>query len=210
VAGFNQFFDDFNATSAWVYGGAVDQKFSQSIYGGAALYYRDMEVPWFLQSAGGAILNEADWEEYQGRAYLYWTPHNWFSLSAEYLYEKVERDQDYTEGIVDLKSHRFPLGVNFFHPTGISIGLKTTYYNQKGEFETLPDPLNPSQFVSGKDDFWVVDAAISYRLPKRYGFITVGVKNLFDEEFLYADTDLNNPSVLPDRFIFSKVTLAIP
>ena len=29
VAGFNQFYDDFNGTEAWRYGGAIDQKFSQ-------------------------------------------------------------------------------------------------------------------------------------------------------------------------------------
>ena len=34
VAGFNQFFDELNATDYWVFGGAVDQKFTQSIYGG--------------------------------------------------------------------------------------------------------------------------------------------------------------------------------
>ena len=34
VAGFNQFFDDPIATKSWRYGGAVDQKFSQSVFGG--------------------------------------------------------------------------------------------------------------------------------------------------------------------------------
>jgi hypothetical protein len=57
-------------------------------------------------------------------------------------------------------------------------------------------------------NFWVVDAAISYRLPKRYGFITIGARNLFDESFEYAETDIDNLRIQPDRFIFCKLTLA--
>ena len=32
------------------------------------------------------------------------------------------------------------------------------------------------------DDFWVIDLALDYRLPKRRGMLTVGVKNLHAEE----------------------------
>jgi outer membrane receptor protein involved in Fe transport len=211
VAGFNQFFDDFNATEAWVYGGAIDQKFSQSIYGGAEFYTRDLTVPWFDQPAAGApfVIKEADWDEYQGRAYIYWAPHRWIALSAEYLYEKLEREEDIDQYIKEVKTHQFPLGVSFFHPSGFSVGLKGSYFNQEGVFENQA-AIQPSGFEQGKDNFWLVDAAISYRLPKRYGIITVGATNLFDEEFQYADTDIENPQIQPDRFIFAKLTLAIP
>ena len=106
----------------------------------------------------------------------------------------------------EVKTHSIPLGVSFFHPSGFSAGLKATYYDQKGVFESFPS----GDFFNGKDDFWVVDAAISYRLPRRCGFVTVGVKNLFDKEFSYFDTDIDNPRIQPDRFFFAKVTLAIP
>ena len=65
-------------------------------------------------------------------------------------------------------------------------------------------------FEDGDDQVWVVDAAIGYRFPKRYGFLTVGVTNLFDQEFDYIDTDGRNPSVQPDRQAFCKVTFALP
>jgi tetratricopeptide (TPR) repeat protein len=208
VAGFNQFYDDPNATSSWVYGAAVDQKFSEKIYGGVEFNYRDQEVPYFnLNPFGTYDLAETDWEEYLGRAYLYWTPHKWFALSAEYLYEKFERKEP-SEGLVDVDTYRVPLGVNFFHPSGLSVILKGTYFNQDGVFQREVYIGGPSE--SAKDSFWLVDAAINYRLPKRYGFITVGASNLFDEEFQYADADWDNPSIQPDRVIFAKVTLALP
>ncbi len=210
VAGFNQFYDDADATETWVYGAAVDQKFSRNIYGGGEFVYRDLDAPFFEQRVfpGPFERFEARWEEYIGRAYVYYTPHDWFSLSAEYLYENFERDEEFTFGIKEVKTHRVPLGINFFHPTGLSAGLKATYHDQDGDFERQDAPIG--EFVSGEDDFWLVDAAINYRLPKRYGFITLGVTNLFDESFEFVDTDLENPLVQPERNIFFKITLTLP
>ncbi len=45
VAGFNQFFDDLESTESRRYGVAVDQKFSQTIFGGVELSRRDLTVP---------------------------------------------------------------------------------------------------------------------------------------------------------------------
>ena len=207
VAGFNQFFDDEELTETWQYGVGIDQKFSASIYGGLEFAYRDLEVP-FLQFAGPvSSLEESDWEEYIGRAYLFWTPHEWLSLRAEYIYERLDREPPFIEGVEDSDTHRVPLGINFFHPSGLSASLTTTYYNQDGTFGSFfaTDPLQ-----DGDDNFWLVDAAVNYRLPKRYGFLTVGATNLFDEDFKYYDSDLNNASIQPDRTVFAKITLALP
>jgi hypothetical protein len=106
----------------------------------------------------------------------------------------------------EVKTHSFPLGINFFHPSGLGASLKATYYDQEGVFKRV----NTGEFSRGEDDFWVVDAAINYRLPKRYGFITVGATNLFDKDFNYFDTDINNPRIRPDSFFFIRATLAIP
>ena len=208
VAGFNQFFDDGNATDSWRYGGAIDQKFSENIYGGMEYTYRDLEVPFNFASLGDPPdLREADWEEHLFRTYLFWTPHKWLALSGEYQYEKFERDEEFAEGAKKVETNYVPLGIHFFHPSGLSASFKGTYVDQDGEFErqgTL------GTFENGDDDFWVVDAALSYRFPKRYGFITIGVSNMFDEDFQFFDTDLDNPRVQPDRFFFGKITLAFP
>jgi len=78
-----------------------------------------------------------------------------------------------------------------------------TYFNQDGTFEP-----NPGEFRSGSDDFYIVDAAFSYRLPKRYGFVSVGATNLFDKQFRYQDMNFESPIVQPDRVFFTRVTLA--
>jgi tetratricopeptide (TPR) repeat protein len=209
VAGFNQFFDEPNTTEAWVYGAAVDQKFFKSVYGGAEFNYRDLSVPYFESFGGGQFdLRDTSWDEYYVRTYLYWTPHDLFALRAEYQYEEFDRGDDFNLNIKESKTHIVPLGVNFFHPSGLSAGLKATYYDQKGKFERELLVAPPPE--KGSDDFWLVDAAINLRFPKRYGFFTLGVTNLFDEEFEYADTDINNPRIQPDRFYFASITLALP
>jgi outer membrane receptor protein involved in Fe transport len=204
VAGFNQFFDDQNRTESWRYGIAVDQKFTRSIYGGAEYSLRDLEVPFFDITTGE--MTEVDWDEKLARVYLYWTPHEWVALSTEYSYERSTREK-LTLNAGDVKTHRVPLGCSFHHPSGLSSMVRVTYYDQEGDFERLSAP--PGVFESGEDNFWLVDVAISYRLPKRYGFITVGAKNLFDEDFMFFDTDRFNPSIQPDRMFFARATLSI-
>ncbi len=59
-----------------------------------------------------------DITEYLGRAYAFWTPHPWWAFSAQYLYERIESD-GLADQPQDLKTQRVPLGVKFFHPSGI-------------------------------------------------------------------------------------------
>jgi hypothetical protein len=209
VAGFNQFFDDPNGTEAWRYGVAVDQKFSESIYGGAEYSRRDLDVA-FSETGPPTTFRRLSKDEDLIRAYLYWTPQlfnrNWLSLSAEYQYEWIKKHPDLlgTEGFEKLKTNRVPLGINFFHPTGFSAGFKGTYVDQDGEFEDS----SGESVVPGDDQFWVFDGSISYRLPKRHGIISIGAKNMFNKKINFQDTDPTNPVIVPDRFIFARFTLS--
>ncbi len=203
VAGFNQFFDDANATDAWRAGGAIDQKFTESIYGGVEYTYRNLSVP--FNDAAGDLQNEK-WVEKMFRGYLFWTPHEWVALRAEYLWERFERDEDLADGAKTVETSYVPLGINFFHPIGLSASLTGTYVDQQGSFERA---TAVGTFENGDDDFFLVDAAIRYRFPKRYGFFTVGVSNLTDEDFEHFDTDRDNPRIQPDRFFFASITLAV-
>ncbi len=208
VAGFNQFYDDVNATDSWRYGGAVDQKFTQSIYGGAEYTYRDLNVPYSVTTGPSTFsLENGNWDEKIFRAYLFWTPHEWVALRAEYLWERFEREEEFADGANTLETSYVPLGINFFHPIGVSAGLTGTYVDQQGSFERQG---TTGTFENGDDNFFLVDAAIKYRFPKRYGFFTIGVSNLFDEDFEHFDTDEDNPRFQPDRFFYASFTLAVP
>ena len=206
VAGFNQFYDDIESTESWRYGIAVDQKFSRTIFGGVEFSRRDLKVPIPFTDpfTGVTEVKRKDWREYLARAYLFWTPHEWLALSTEYQYERFERVPDFGFGLEEATTHGVPLGLRFFHPSGLSFALKATYFHQDGDFQRRAGAC----CESGRSDFWVVDTAISYRLPKRYGFLTIGAKNLFDQKFNYQETDFNNPTIQPDRAFFARLTLA--
>jgi hypothetical protein len=204
VAGFNQFFDDPNVTEAWRYGGGIDQKFTKDLFGGMEFSKRDLEFPLIDISGPSPATQQLKAKEYLSRTYLFWTPHPWLGLRTEYVFERLENDP--LIGPTKLDTHRVPLGLNFFHPSGLSTSLTATYYNQYGKFFRLATGLAQS----ARDDFWMVNAAINYRLPNRYGFVTVGAANLLDKKFKFFEPDLNNPSIQPGRMLFFRVTLALP
>jgi tetratricopeptide (TPR) repeat protein len=215
VAGFNQFFDDAEGTNSWLYGIAADQNFTKNIYGGVEYSYRTMDVPFksskfILPPPAPPVveIRKSYWKERFVNLYLYWTPHKWLAFSAGYQYDRIDREKEFIAGIGNLKTNRFPLGLNFYHPSGLSLQLQATYYDQEGKFVPQLSPLG-AEGTFGSDQFWVVNAAINYRLPKRFGILTVGVKNLFDENFMYADTDPASPQIQPKRLVFARLTLAI-
>jgi hypothetical protein len=205
VAGFNQFFDDNNGTDAWRYGAAIDQKFTKDLFGGLEFSKRDLKAPFLFSIAGKDFTRREDRDEDLDRAYLFWTPHAWLALRAEYIFEYL-KTEGFTGRPKQLNTHRVPLGISLFHPSGLSASLRATYFNQDGKSFIRPN----GKVQSGSDAFWIGDVAINYRLPQRYGFITVGATNLFDRKFKFFDTDINNPSIQPSRVIFGRVTLALP
>ncbi len=213
VAGFNQFFDDPNATKAWRYGVAIDPIITENIFAGVELSQRDLETPQSVFGAGSVDTQQLDWEESLARAYLFLTPCDWVSLRAEYRYERFDRDPfedafgtQVFFAFKRVETHSVPFGVQLFHPSGLGAALGATWMHQDGRFF-----LDSAQTLeSGDRSLWVLDAALRYRLPRRYGFVSAGVNNFLDADATYQATDVRNPNLRPGRFAFASVTLAFP
>jgi tetratricopeptide (TPR) repeat protein len=205
VTGFNQFFDDIDVTQAWRYGVAIDQKISESIFGGLEFSKRDLKVPGINPTVTPPEILKFKVKEDLSHAYLFWTPHPWLALRGTYEFERFRNNPLVGIG-GSLNTHRVPLGISFFHPSGLGASLTGTYHHQDGKVTSF----TTGSLESARDDFWIVDAALNYRLPKRYGFLTVGAINLFDKKFKFFDTDTNNPRIQPKRTVFFRLTLALP
>jgi tetratricopeptide (TPR) repeat protein len=208
VSGFNQFYDDPNGAESKRYGVGLDHRFSHRTFGGLEYSQRDVHSPSLSLNFPG-LVEHADSEEDLARAYGYWTPTQSVALSAEYQYEDIDQDDDYpTEfPFSDLKTHQVPLGVTVHRPSGWYAGLRATYVKQDGSFVTFVNPFT-STTQKEDDDFWIVDTTLGYRLPKRYGLVSVGVKNLFDESFKFQDTNRRSPTFYPERLVFGRLTLS--
>jgi tetratricopeptide (TPR) repeat protein len=208
VAGFNQFFDDLNATKGWNYGVAIDQKFTSNLFAGVELSTRDLSIPgrFVNVTTGDQEKITSGTNEYLARTYVFWTPHPWLALIGEYQYERFTREKlvVFVFGFRDVTTHKVPLGIRFFHPSGVSFSVRGTYINQHGRFIRQ----GGIEFEDGQSDFFVLDTSLSYRLPWRHGFITVGATNVTDQHFRFKETDLRNPTVEPARFFFTRITLA--
>ncbi|KAF0191427.1 MAG: TPR repeat-containing protein [Gammaproteobacteria bacterium] len=205
VAGFNQFFDDADATESRNYGIGVDQQISSSLNGGVEISARNLEVP-KIDAALGSVVS--DWEEHLSAAYLYWTPKHWISTILNYQYEKLERTtaNPGTENILALETSQVKFGVSLFEQNTITLRITTTYVDQEGDFF---DPAVPPAGLLSRDSdkFWILDTGFSVRLPKRYGLFLVEAKNLTNEKFKFQDTDPGNPTIYPDRTLVGKLTV---
>ena len=198
VAGFNQFFDDRNGTDAWRYGIALDQTFSQQLYAGIEFSRRDLDVPIV---ASGTITE--DWQEDLFQAYLNWTPHPRFAASVAYEFEDFDADATNTS-IPHTKTRLLPVDLRYFHPSGFFAGVTTSHVKQDVDFSS-----------NEKDDarFTLVDVALGYRFPKRYGILSLGVRNLFDKNFNFQGLGFRtlaeeNPRFLPERTVAARLTLS--
>jgi len=199
VAGFNQLYFGATTEDAWNYGAAVDQRVGANMRLGIEYLQRDIEKP----LSGGET---QDIEEKTLRFYDYWTLGERTALALEYRYEDVWDERAFSDRLVqELETHRVPLEVSYFHPAGLSGGIRGTWVDQKAVYRDINAGL---ALVPGEDDFWVFDGYIGYRLPRRLGELTLNIYNLFDEEFMFQDTDPSMPGILPERWVLGKLTLA--
>jgi Tfp pilus assembly protein PilF len=207
VAGFNQFFDDPSGTSSWVWGAAIDQKLGKRAFAGFEVTGRDLTIPQVLLGDGTTPeVFDRDGQERVARAYLFAAPHPWLALSGQYEYEKLEVDPQLFFSFSTVKTRRVPLSARFFHPSGLGALFTATWLKQEGEFRAQWS----ADYEPGSRDFWVLDAALRYRLPKRYGFVSLGVDNITDEKSTYQATDSRNTRFRPGRSAYARVVIALP
>jgi outer membrane receptor protein involved in Fe transport len=148
------------------------------------------------------VLSTSD--ETQDRAYLYWTPTDKLSVTAEYQYDRVEDPQG-LYAFNDMRIRRLPVELRYFGVKGLTAGVRASLVRQEGDFILFP-PVGPAP--QSEDTFTVVDASLGYRLPKRRGVLSLNVANLFDEDFRFQDIDPANPSFMPERTAYVRFTFA--
>ena len=208
IAGFNQFFDNADGTSSKNYGIALDSRLNPTLFGGLEFLRRDLEMPFGI---GGPFEMEKDQDDVY-HAYLYWLLDRNWSVTAEYSYEgfKMLNGQYRRTGLpTQLETTTVPLNLRYFNPTGFFAGVGTTYVDQQAVYD--PE-ANPSM-VSGSDHFFLLDATVGYRLPKRWGIIALEARNLTDQQFQFQDyqfqtaSNHTDPRFLPERTWLARIIL---
>jgi tetratricopeptide (TPR) repeat protein len=195
LAGFNQFFDDQNGTVSEGGGLAADFAFTPTITGGLRVTRRNLDTPFF--DPDPFIVRQS---ESAAGGYLYWLPSKSWSVSLQPQYTDFEVGASFEK----LKLAEIPLVVRYFAPSGVWMGASVTGVHETGEF------LGPGGVdVEGSDDFWLVDAIVAYRLPRRMGTISLQGTNIFDEKFRFQDIDPRvAPRYIPEAQVLLRVAIS--
>ena len=201
VAGFNQLFDDTNATDARRYGVGVDRQWSKHWSSGFEAVRRNATAHVF--SNGLDKRGEAQ-KENSGRFYTYWTPIPEVALSATYEYDYFVRDDAGSGSLLKpskVVTRLLPVALNFNHPSGLFVKFTTTAVGQKVTFLYDGPSVtgNDDLYVTSGDRFWLTDMALGYRFPRRIGTVGLTVKNLFDTAFQYQSANTTDTSLLPSN-----------
>jgi tetratricopeptide (TPR) repeat protein len=215
VAGFNQLFDEANATKSRRYGGGVDWQVVPDLAVGGEVTWRNLEEPFDF----GPVVVEDDATEQLHQAYVYWTPWEELAIRAGFVYDKYEKDSAAFSALVgnqnplEVETFSVPLNISYFHPSGFFAAVGVSFVHQDVERLAGPPPV-PVFGNQGEDDFFVVDVGIGYRFPDRLGIASLQVNNLFDEGFRFQDDTFrefrDEPTIgpyIPERTILGRVTL---
>ncbi len=210
IAGFNQLFDDPVGSDTRRYGVAIDHNFSTELNAGIELSKRDIEST--LSIIQGQVSSESvGIDEFSHRAYLYWSSTDNVSIGTEIHYEKNEREYipSTANTMIPNKTTtlEMPIFIHYFHPKGWFSKLIATYIDQEVEFSNINGGTD-----SDDNQFWLMDASLGYRLPKRNGIISLEARNLLDKDFKYQETDLFGkqrlPRYEPDQTLLLRFTLS--
>ena len=220
VAGFNQFYDDFNGSRAEVLAFGADYQPTDKLEIGIEAISRDLDAQFKLLSSEGedSQIDERRDEDFYS-AYLFWIPHPFWTVRTEFAQDNYKNDDSQLVGEpVVLETSTALLGMRYLHPNGISVGVDATYIDQEVTARDLIIDANGLPAVgpdeTQKEDFVVLDAAVRYRFPKRLGEIAFEVNNLFDKEFNYQSDNFRStvtlaPRYVPDRSVLVRVVLNI-
>jgi hypothetical protein len=127
------------------------------------------------------------------------------AITAQYQFDRLARDAaGNNEGLLaEARTHRLISEGRLFARSGAFGTLRATLADQDGRF------LAPSFGVEpGADRFWTLDAAIGYRVPRRYGVASLEVRNALDKTFRFQDSSPEEPMILPARQVLARLTLA--
>ena len=202
IAGFIQFYDDVNDSKSTVYGLGIDGRLSSQVYTGISLQQRDLDIPETETTGSTITFNSQEESRYQ--LYLNWLLNRQLALSLLYTFEEIKND--FVDPI-NLETSTVPLTLKYSHSSGFFASAKFTHIDQEGQYEN-PVP------VKYADNFNLTDMLLGYRLPRRHGFLSLQVNNIFNEKFAFQDDSVfrndffnHSPQYIPERNIYARITL---
>ncbi|VAW91403.1 FIG00860065: hypothetical protein [hydrothermal vent metagenome] len=196
VAGFNQFFNDFDGVVSTRYGIALDSKSSNNVAYGIELTGRELTY----------APNSVDIEQYEllHRVYLNSIISKNITVSASYIFDRYESKTVLPSMPDMVRTQSLPISVKLTNSNGIHTGIIATGVDQETRLSSTD---YREQFIS--TDVWV-----GYRFPNRRGEINLLLKNITNSQFNFQDrnfqtSDPAQPQFVPDRTLYLNLNLTL-
>ncbi len=198
ISGFNQFYDDIDATEITINGAALEHTFTDKIHAGITASSRSLSVP-TIDTTNNSVTYDKQ-HEFNRHTYLYWILSNTNIIAADYFYEKFTSKNPLPDTLI---THRFPISITSAISKNVSSKIVASYINQD---------LDKSNNIQNAR-FWLTDLSASFRLPKRAGFVTLGGKNIFNKKFNYYNLEFTgeprNPLFQPGQFWYCELSFTL-
>lgn len=207
VAGFNQLFDDINGTKSRRMGIGLDTHYENKVLSGFEVSNRDLSIPTFSDPLSSKLSGQdhdfIDQKENLYYVYLYGILHKNWTVKSEARFERLLRHPRADE-LNRLDTLSMPIGIDYFNPQGIFANLTGTFVRQRVNHQ--------GETNGGIEKFFLVDASVGYRFPKRMGILSLEARNILDESFLFQNINIQTSQsaisrFVPTRTIFARMTL---
>jgi len=204
LAGFSQLTFGGTADQAVVRAVGLDHAFSDHLFVGTDAVDRDVDRTIVFPFDPVVRTDVASIGARTRTAHLNWAPTDRLALSTRYERGRYTSTSPDLLGYTEMRLERLPVELRYFAPVGLTAGWRATHVDEEGLFTQA----QLADVAPGQDRFWVFDAFLGYRLPNRRGILSLNAENLLDERFRFQDSDPENMSIVPERVISMRFTLA--
>ena len=217
VAGFNQLFDEPGGTRSLTWGVGVDQDFGGRVFAGLSLARRDLTIPEayceFPDAFGGCAFQTPDRiverSSDEGLATVYLSAAFGRRVTGRIAYDHEDREFDRTQmsptGLFEdrVRTKRLTPEARVILPGGFFAVVRGTRYEQL--VEQFDDLTSATRFPVRRT-FWIGDLSLGYRLPDRWGTLSLDVRNFSDREYAFFLPDVQD-DVIPAACATLRLTV---
>ena len=126
IAGFAQFFDDFDRTDAWTAAAGADFRVANNVWMGAEYLYRSLEIPAPIEEILPLMARSTAWSAMQMPP---WETNLALSAGVQFSDNSTEE----FDRPAEVRTLILPVGARYFHPSGFFAAAEAIWVDQSAD-----------------------------------------------------------------------------
>ena len=207
IAGFAQFFDDFDWTDSWTAAAGADFRVTSHLWFGVEYIHRSLEIP--SRRGNAPLIGDVETrsgEEHGIQGYANVTIGENLALTGGVQFSDNSTEALGRPGAV--RSLIVPVGARYFLPGGFFGAAEAIWFDQTATELNRSDPSRATDQTG-----FLLNGVIGYRLPRNRGLLSLEVNNLLDRNFSLQNSLVSSsrPSTRPlaeELSVIARMTLS--